>query len=467
MLGLFILGLLPYIYVPIAASHNPILNWNNASNLKNFLYLIKRDNYGGFAPEIMRVILDVKSIFIFNYFTVIFANFSYQIIFVSILGLIYLFLKKKLVFLSLLIGFILIGPFFAFYGATYVLTSSGLGVIERFYGTSGIVIMLLVVYGFYYLVYIINSFLRKKIYIHVLILYFLIVPLFLIYYNYPKTEISKSNIGNNLIEDIYFPIAKNSILRVSGDTITFNTWYMRHVLGYRKDVEVVNAVGVGSNYFMDKEVRKYVDKYKKVPLDSLYYNTLEELRKNRRIYLLIGSDYVSPSTILVPKGLIVEVYDTKNVPKEEEYEMEINKIINSYRIPRRDVLAPYNSNLISDEIPTAYSDALIEIGNFITSYYKDPKKATYYYKKALWVDHTYYKAYARLGYNLFIANKECKDSVVYLKHAIEIYPIDKESYKLLLPILNSCKSGEGSIENLKSKYRYYFKKDLIKDSVSH
>ncbi|MDE2591196.1 MAG: DUF2723 domain-containing protein, partial [Patescibacteria group bacterium] len=42
---LFAGGLLPYIYIPFAASHNPVINWDNASTLQNFLHLVLRRDY--------------------------------------------------------------------------------------------------------------------------------------------------------------------------------------------------------------------------------------------------------------------------------------------------------------------------------------------------------------------------------------------------------------------------------------
>src|SRR5258706_2406043 len=44
----FALGLTPFLYIPIASSHHPIINWDNVHDLPSFLHLILRKDYGTF-----------------------------------------------------------------------------------------------------------------------------------------------------------------------------------------------------------------------------------------------------------------------------------------------------------------------------------------------------------------------------------------------------------------------------------
>ena len=46
--GLFLVGLLPYLYVPWAASRHPAYNWGNISSLRDVGALIMRQSYGGY-----------------------------------------------------------------------------------------------------------------------------------------------------------------------------------------------------------------------------------------------------------------------------------------------------------------------------------------------------------------------------------------------------------------------------------
>src|SRR5207302_549265 len=42
----FVIGLLPYAYVPWASSHHPVHNWGNVSSYRDLIDLIARRGYG-------------------------------------------------------------------------------------------------------------------------------------------------------------------------------------------------------------------------------------------------------------------------------------------------------------------------------------------------------------------------------------------------------------------------------------
>src|SRR5581483_3743926 len=139
---LFLGGLLPYLYVPIAASHHPAISWDNASTLSNFLDLLLRRDYGGFAPGIVnQTPFSVKLLHIKEYFTMLTVTYTIPVVIVCVGGLILFGLKEELITISLLVMFIISGPFFAFYSAPGVVSDFWLGVVERFYQLSFIIFL--------------------------------------------------------------------------------------------------------------------------------------------------------------------------------------------------------------------------------------------------------------------------------------------------------------------------------------
>ena len=48
--GAFIVGLLPYIYLPISASSEPVINWGDPSTPQRFWEHVSRDQYGALGP---------------------------------------------------------------------------------------------------------------------------------------------------------------------------------------------------------------------------------------------------------------------------------------------------------------------------------------------------------------------------------------------------------------------------------
>lgn len=462
MSGIFILGLLPYIYVPIAASHNPVINWNNASNLNNFIKLISRSAYGDFAPPVFAVQLDVKYIIVADYFKTLVSNYSYQIIFIFFLGLIRLFQKNRYLLFTLFLAFFLSGPFFIFYCAVYANTEGHMGVIERFYVASAIIFMFFVTYGFLLLNSLLSRIFAKKYYVYLLLCYFLIIPYLLLVYNYPKTNLSTTKIGQNLVIDMFKSIPNNSILLLSGDTPTFNSWYMHYVLGFRKDIIIINSKMTQANNYIELEKTKYKKKHPGVKDKELNYLTFEELRRKKKIFTVLNSN-INSTSMWVPRGLVYELIYVKDMPTKTDYEKYINGLIKSYHIPKRSSLEPYNDNLIATEMPMIYSEAIIQIATFFSNYYKDQSKAEQYYKEALSIDNQFHHAYAGIGVNLFNKSKDCKNSILNMKKAIELYPIRKDYYQYLFIVYKECNVEKRYMEELRQEYKTRFKINIEKE----
>lgn len=466
MTGLFILGLIPYVYVPIAASHNPVINWENASNAANFMKLISRSSYGGFAPDIVKSSINfeylrtLRLLIVQNYLSSIISNFSYQIVFIFIIGLIYLFLKSKYLLISLVVGLFLTGPFFIFYAAPVALQEALIGMIERFYVFSSIIFMLIVIYGFFGLKIIIDKYLPKKIYSQTILLYFLIIPAFMFNYNNPKIDLSKSNIGNNLARDFLTSLPKNSVIFVSGDNVTFNIWYMRYVLGFRRDVEIIDSTGSGNNQYFEKEVNKYIKNNPKQKGKNIIIGTIEDIKKKRRIFNPPSEYYDNNRLILIPIGLSSELIYIKDLPPKENYNNEIKYIFKSMKIPERNSLEPFNNNLLTMEIPMIYSEALIQTGRFFNFVYNDPDKAEYYFKEALRIDPEFHHVYVNLGLNHYTKYRDCKYAIDNTNKAIELYPVRKDYFFVLNMLYNKCNLSKDKREKLKKEYKNRFNKNI-------
>lgn len=460
----FVAGFLPYLYVPVAASRQPVVNWDSASNLENFLRLITRSHYGGFAPAVINTVpISVKLIIVQNYFNSLISNFSYQIITVAIVGFYFLLRKDKKIMSALLLAFILSGPWFAFYGANVFTNVASLGIIERFYGLSNTVFSLFIPFGLIFLRQIISRFFSKKIYSFLILSYFLIVPIFMFRYNLQKTDLAKTQIGNELAFDILDSLPKGAVLLPHGDTKIFNVWHARYVLGYRKDVEIINPPKVGGNNFLDQEINAFLQKHRKTKLKDLVGETLNDLSKRRPLFTTYKMEYLPQDSILVPKGLVSELVPKKKAPSEEEYLTKVEEQLKKLRIKRRETLKLWETNVLALEITTIYSDALIAVGDFLDSYYKNPGRSEHYYRRALWIDPENPNAYAGLALAQFKAFGDCNESLKNMRQAIEIYPIHKLYYIQLYILYSKCRTEKQTMSELKNKYQYLFNKDIEKE----
>src|SRR5258706_45656 len=103
-LSFILLGITPYVYTLIAASHHPVINWDNVSNLKSLIHLVLRQDYSTFGGSILSL---KEKLPIFSvYFSSLFDNYSILTIIIIFIGMIYLLRKNLILALSFLITFI-------------------------------------------------------------------------------------------------------------------------------------------------------------------------------------------------------------------------------------------------------------------------------------------------------------------------------------------------------------------------
>ena len=171
----FTLGLSLYIYVPLAALREPVINWNNPSSIQNFLHLVLRQDYATFTRGSLQIyerlpIIDV-------YFSSLLNNYSILIVLICVAGIFYLLKNDKLKFASYISAFLLSGPIFIFYIMPAIVDADALGVIERLYTQSFVIFLFFLPYGFLLIQSLIKRFIPKKINAAIFLAVFLIVPI--------------------------------------------------------------------------------------------------------------------------------------------------------------------------------------------------------------------------------------------------------------------------------------------------
>jgi hypothetical protein len=462
----FAAGLLPYLYVPIAASTNPIVNWDHATTLNNFLHLVLRKDYG-FAPPVTGAVPEViKTIFAKDYIKTLVDNYSYQMTFVALLGMIQLLRKDRWLGASLIFTFIFSGPVFIFYAAPTISTAAAWGIIERMYTFSITIFAFFFPFGLLFIKEFFAKRFPKKIYGQALLFYFWIIPIFMLVYNFPKTDLSTTKIGNNLAMDIMTQVPKNALLFSDGDTTTFNMWYMHYVLGYRPDIGLINPAGVGGSNILDGIVTEYKVRNPDAKLSEVLDKALEFERTKRPVYGTFQFPYQPPNTTKVPYGLVFALVNNDQIPDKESYIASVEAGLKKYHIQRRETLSLANSNLITSEIPLIYSNALVRIGDFMTSQYKDYDLAEHYYRRGLWIDPENPAGYAGLALSQFKARKECKNAISNMKEAINIYRVWKAYHLQLYLLYDACDTDKKTVDAFKRQYRADFKSDVEKDLQS-
>jgi len=355
------------------------------------------------------------------------------------LGAFYLALKDKLLFFSLFLGFVISGPLFIAYSGFPILSGFYLGVYERFFLLSSLILLLFFPFGLLYFVDFVQKFLSRKSYKYLLLLVFLIIPLSLLRYNFPKTDLHNLWVGDNLARDFLTTLPKDSVILLSGDTVLFNVWYARYALHYRPDVQIVNLNGLAGDDFIDKKRKELIKNDPKNKKDNdLVIKIIEDVAKKRPVYSYQEIEPQKGDKLFwAPYGLTFKLFFKKDdLPKEEEYNRNILPIWNRLHVPSSNSLAA--GSLSVSDISSVYASALLATGNFYLSEYNDKPTALSFYKRAQGIAPSYFKSYEILGVYYLSFDRDCNKARDNLKKAIDLYPFEKLSYFFLYTTYKTC-----------------------------
>lgn len=434
----FFLGFSVYLYVPIASFHNPILNWDTVRDFPSFFHLFLRKDYGTFSAGLFPTpSLSQRFILVRVFLTQIIMQLTIPVIVLCLLGMFSLFKKNKLFFLSLFIGFLLTGPLFIFYAGFPLTGGFYFGVNERFFLLPIIFLLLFLPFGFVFISRLFEKFLKKD---SVLVqVVFLLIPIMLFSYNFPKTNLSSVMLGDTFAQDLLSSLSPHALFFIAGDTITFNTWYEHYVKGIRPDVQTLNVSGnIASPYYEVLE-KKYEKIHPHATPPQIMKGLEDILPTDGSVYSVEMLATKKDTTAWIPHGLVLQLITKSSMPTEKKYTQEIDSIWKKYHIPypsTGSAALALGSSTISD-IPTSYADAMLLTANFYLSQYKDAQASKKWIDKAIQVDPTYDKGYSALGL-YYLTNNVCTFAQQNFSKAISLNPIEPVNYLLLYSSYLRC-----------------------------
>ena len=455
----FIAGLLPYIYVPIAASTRPAINWDSATNIPALIKLFLRFDYGTFSSGNFQKASGIYELFVLSkvYFQHVITSISIPSFLIILLGVYQLFKLNRRLFLAFLCAFFLSGPIFITYAAFPLSNAFIYGISERFYILSSTILMLFFPFGMILIKNTLRRVFSKEILVNIVLLAFWLIPLFLFIRNFEKTDLSHISIGNKLAQDALKFLPRDAVLVVDGDTIVTNVWYIHYVLKVRGDIKVVQKGGYANTYFMDEEEKRY-KKENNIKDDDpkLTQNVLKNIAEERDIFFT--SPVALDGIVWVPQGLAARYTPKNEIPEEIEYIKKQKVLWKEMKPPKKRELAKAERNLITLFIPIYYASGLVKTGDFIIQNYGNTEEAIYFYKQALDIDPDYSQAYVHLAAVQFDQLGQCREAEINLDRALSINPLPQY---FLIKYLNykNCFKDEDKIK----KYREFFRKKFNQD----
>jgi hypothetical protein len=258
----FLAGLIPYIYLPLAAMKDPPLNWKNPVNVKNFKGLVFRENYGSMSliPEKFLKENNLKVPPLYKKLSVYLVSFYQQFritgVLLGLTGFIYLFFTDLPLSIFLFTCIFFTGFFFVSIANMPFEIPLLVGVLQRFYIMSAVFFSFYTGFGVKYLLN--NRFSRKwNVIISTVIL--------LICFSVPfLSNMGEADFRNNYLafdygKNILSSLPHGSILFVKGDLPSMTADYLQMAEGFRRDIKVIDYVKLRYDWYVEEIKKRYPD----------------------------------------------------------------------------------------------------------------------------------------------------------------------------------------------------------------
>ena len=363
---LFLVALIPYLYLPIAASANPPIDWGHPVNLESFLQVITRSIYGTFSSSQIAVNESLfRLVQIPTYFVLLNFNLTTLGVFLVFLGMIFLYKKDKILFYFLGLLFLFAGPFFFFYASFPIGGRFLMATIERFLTISlpiamiffalgeiafaNLVIFLLKIVGINFKVLPIKN---------LIIALFFLIPAFILRANFGKMDRLRNDfLPDKYGEDILKTVEPGSILLLTADQPLFNSQYVYYAKGFRKkEIKLIIPSLLDSKYYRESLKKTYPElmvpqendpkKFAKIfikeniknfPVYSNVQLTEEGVREPRGLLLKfhLSQDQVPTDVQVAEKNTEVwRQYQDLSSYIGKDYHLFLLSVIDSYRVAR-------------------------------------------------------------------------------------------------------------------------------------
>lgn len=438
MLIFFLIGLSVYIYLPLRSLQNPVMDSGNPENLRNFIRVVLRSEYGTFTLSKLEshslISLRLFIFQIFDFLRSLFKNFGFLGFGIGLLG--FLEYSRKRVPLSWLLLLM-----FLFSGIGFVLLANvpkeGVmrrHLLERFYLLPWLIFSIWI--GI--CVRSILENLKVKYLLYFIGGLFLILPFNLLIVNYPRLNESRNYFTYHYGRDLLKTLEPNSIFIASDDTALFTLYYLQYVEGMRKDVRLIPTHRPVWNDC--EEIRKKWPEIvppgeknfgERFVMDIIEYNI-----DTYPIYVL--NPYFLPGVLPfnhIPQGLV------KKVKREGLYNLPVNRrnylqelrsgegYFNLYQVRDGKAYDIFHGNPRASFIISRYAEAHGDMAvayNYLSEFDEAIKEC----KKALEIKPDFAEAYNNLG-STYFRKDSIDDAIWSFKKAIQYEPDYAEAHNNL------------------------------------
>lgn len=428
---LFFVGLTPYLYLPIAAGHNPAINWDNPVTLENFWRLLTRADYGGFSPNASKATISRLSQ-LPTFFTGLYEQFTGLGVALAILGILN-FKRYKNLQIYLMLAFFFSGIFFVMYANVAINNPLLLGVLHRFY------IMPAVIFSFWVglgLENIIHWITQKKLPKLIAKMVPITVTVGLLIWefaaNVEEADFRENYIAEDFAHNILLSLPQNALFFVSGDVASIGVDYLQLVEGQRPDVMALDQAKLTYDwYYAQSKARFPQARLLGQRYDGEKVRNQHWIISNLRLLPVCFMDFKEQSYqeefLAQPRGLVYEMSLPVKGIFADSLEARTNALYSKFKMRRFD--REYPRTRFEFEIKQIYAEPFFRLayefeqaGNFA--------KAEHYYKKTLGWNPYQYKVLKNMAVLYFYKMNRREEGVRLLERYLEVNPYDAEAHSI-------------------------------------
>lgn len=239
----FMLGLLPYAYLPAASAFHPAVNAWQDQSLAGFIKFISRRNYGSLllASEYADFSLAGAASSVGFYFQCLLKNFGWSGILLGLAGLYWLPRRGRPGAWFLLLAFLFSGPGLFAISRMPANTFSEQGVLEKLLGISLVPWAVFMGGGAAWLARAARRLFGGRMAAAAGVYLLLgLLSLQSLAANWPLVDKSRFILSKMYARDLLRCVADQGVVLIHGDTSLFSTRYLQMVEGFRPDVSLVN-----------------------------------------------------------------------------------------------------------------------------------------------------------------------------------------------------------------------------------
>lgn len=312
-----------YLYLPIRAAQNPIMNWGNPINFENFWRHFTGRQYQVWLFASFEATKKQLGNFVSNFP----SEFTIVGLFIGLIGFIFLYKINKKIFLTTLATFL----FAVLYSVNYDIVD-----LDSYFLLAYMIFSIWILFGFLLLFSKLEQLLKTK---------RMIIPIFTILIFVPlasnKSEVDQSDVYTfeDYTKTILNGVEKNSIiLSYQWDYFISASYYFQNVEHFRKDVVVVDKELLRRSWYYNQLKRNHSDAIKKIDDEvNQFLIALQPFEKNDNFDAqLLEKNYQAVMTNLIAKN----IEERNCYIGIELFQNEMQR--NEFNLPAGFQIVPYN-----------------------------------------------------------------------------------------------------------------------------